>query len=62
MSRILIESSLTKEPRWYDVSLSKNTLTFSPVDDKSGKGVLTAPAANGNARFPMVEKKNYPKS
>jgi hypothetical protein len=62
MSRILIESSLTKEPRWYDVSLSKNTLTFSPVDDKSGKGVLTAPVANGNARFPMVEKKNNPKS
>ncbi len=54
MSRILVESSLTKEPRWYDVSLSKDTLTFTPVDDKSGKGVFTAPVANGNARFPMV--------
>lgn len=54
MSRILIESDLTKEPRWYDVSLSEDTLTFTPVDDKSGKGVFTAPVANGNARFPMV--------
>ena len=57
MSRILIESKLTKEPRWYDVSLSKDTLTFTPVDDKSGKGVFTAPVSNGNARFPMVEAK-----
>ncbi|PKN41160.1 MAG: hypothetical protein CVU60_11985 [Deltaproteobacteria bacterium HGW-Deltaproteobacteria-18] len=54
MSRILIDSSLTKEPRWYDVSLNKDTLTFTPTDDKSGKGVFTAPVANGNARFPML--------
>ncbi|MDY0226392.1 MAG: hypothetical protein RBR38_06135 [Desulfomicrobium apsheronum] len=54
MSRILIESKLTQEPRWYDVSLSKDTLTFTPVDDKSGNGVFTAPVSKGAARFPMV--------
>jgi hypothetical protein len=55
MSRILIESSLTnKEPRWYDVSVNKNTLTFTPADDKSGSGVFTAPVSNGVARFPRV--------
>jgi hypothetical protein len=54
MSRILIESDLTEEPRMYDVSLSGDKVTFTPTDDKSGKGVFTAPVANGNARFPMV--------
>jgi len=54
MSRILVESSMTKEPRWYDVSLNNDTLTFTPADDKSGKGVFTAPVSSGNARFPMV--------
>ncbi|MDY0220691.1 MAG: hypothetical protein RBR67_06110 [Desulfobacterium sp.] len=54
MSRILIGRSSKEEPRWYDVSLSKDTLTFTPVDDKSGKGVLAAPASNGGVRFPNV--------
>ena len=54
MSRILIESSLTKEPRWYDVSLNKNTLTFTPADDKSGRGVFTAPVSKGDVSFPKV--------
>jgi hypothetical protein len=55
MSRILIQSSLAKEPRWYDVSLGKNTLTFTPADDKKNdSGVFTAPVSNGAARFPKV--------
>ncbi|NCD35295.1 MAG: hypothetical protein EOL87_18040, partial [Spartobacteria bacterium] len=57
MSRILIESSMTKEPRWYDVSLSNDTLTFTPTDDKSGKGVFTAPVDYKNTRFPMGKAK-----
>ncbi len=54
MSRILIESSMTKEPRWYDVSLSDGTLTFTPADDKSGRGVFTASVSSGSGRFPMI--------
>jgi hypothetical protein len=57
MSRILIESDLTEEPRMYDVSLSGDKVTFTPTDDKSGKGVFTAPVAYKNARFPMGEAK-----
>ena len=57
MSRILIKSDLTEVPRMYDVSLSGGKVTFTPTDDKSGKGVFTAPVAYKNARFPMGEAK-----
>ncbi|NCC04587.1 MAG: hypothetical protein EOM37_11230 [Proteobacteria bacterium] len=57
MSRILIESDLTAEPRMYDVSLSGDKVTFTPTDDKSGNGVFTASVAYKNARFPMGEAK-----
>jgi len=39
------------------VSLSGDKVTFTPTDDKSGKGVFTAPVAYKNARFPMGEAK-----
>lgn len=57
MSRILIKTSPDKEPLWYRVSLSKDTVTFTPADDKkgSGVGVLTVPVSNGNVRFPLGE-------
>lgn len=54
MSRILMESDLTKEPRLYNVSLNQEMLTFTPNDDNSGKGVFFAPVSNGATRFPKL--------
>jgi hypothetical protein len=56
MSRILMKKSQKEEPRWYDVILSEEELTFAPTGGTRSKSDLTVPVSNENetVRFPMV--------